>query len=153
MGHNFGIPGYFLVYDWNAGMTTDEGLALALLHDTEVPWSYERMAPVWKLWEDFGVEQARFLGYWQAEGWLREAPPGVTVSLYCKPGGEVLIVAANLTEAPVTGALRLRSPLSDVQDAMSHQRYATEDGALQDTFPPMRVRLYTGRVAKAEGLK
>ncbi|HOS95812.1 MAG TPA: hypothetical protein PLQ54_21065, partial [Armatimonadota bacterium] len=33
MGHNFGIPAYFLVYDWNQGMTTPEGLAISLLHD------------------------------------------------------------------------------------------------------------------------
>jgi len=74
MGHNFGIPAYFLVYDWNQGMTTDEGLALAMLHDTEVPWSYDAMAPVWKAWQDFGVEKARFLPYWGKQDWLAGAP-------------------------------------------------------------------------------
>ncbi len=142
MGHNFGIPAYFLVYDWHQGMTTTEALAISLLHDTEVPWSFEAMAPVWRIWEQFGVEQARFLPYWQPGSWLRAVPRGVKASLYHKPNGEGLLVAANLSETDVSGTLRLKWPIESARDAFTDEPVSVVDGALTARFPSWQPRLF-----------
>lgn len=141
MGHNFGIPAYFLVYDWLRGMTTEEGLALSLLHDTELPWSYEAMAAVYRAWDDFGVDEARFEGYWQERPWLRSAPPGVEVSAYVKPDGEMMLVAVNVTEAPVRGTLALAERLETVRDARTGTAVKVVDGAIETEFRPWTLNL------------
>lgn len=141
MGHNFGIPAYFLVYDWHGGMTSTEGLALALLHDTELPWSFDAMTPVWKAWEEFGVRQARFLPYWQARDWLQSAPKGVTVSAYAKDDGEMLLVAVNTTEEPVEGPLRLRGNVLQARDILKREPVPVQAGAIQGRFTPWETNL------------
>ncbi|MCC6443212.1 MAG: hypothetical protein IT210_07120 [Armatimonadetes bacterium] len=142
MGHNFGLPAYFLVYNWNQGITTTEAMALCLLHDTELPWSYEAMAPVWKLWEDFKIEKARFLPYWNAQGWLLNAPPGVRASAYVKPDGEALAVASNLSEQAVTGTLRFKWSVLSAKEALTGQTVPSPGGRIEDRFPSYRARLY-----------
>ncbi len=141
MGHNFGIPAYFLVYDWLRGMTTEEGLALSLLHDTEVPWSYEGMAPVYRAWDDFGADDARFEGYWQERPWLRSTPPGVEVSAYVRPDGEMMLVAVNVTEEPVRGTLALTERVESVRDARTGAAVPVADGAIQTEFRPWTLNL------------
>jgi len=151
MGRNFGLPAYFLVYDWNAGMTTDEGLAIALLHDTEVPWSFEAMAPIWNLWSRFGVSSAQFMPYWKPVSWLAGAPQGVLSSMYLRPDGEALIVASNLSEKPTSGPLRLRRPVLMARDALTSRAVKVVDGAIEDTFPVWKARLYWATLAPDAG--
>ncbi|HQK94511.1 MAG TPA: DUF6067 family protein, partial [Armatimonadota bacterium] len=151
MGHNFGIPAYFLVYDWNQGMTTPEGLAISLLHDTEVPWSVDAMAPVWDLWSRFGVAEAHFLPYWKSSEWLQAAPEGVEVSAYLKPDGNVLIVAANLSEQPVRGWLRLRGTLSEATHALTGDAVTVANGGIVDDFPVWSARLYLAKLHQRGG--
>ncbi len=141
MGHNFGIPAYFLVYDWHGGMTTPEGLALSLLHDAELPWSFEAMAPVWRAWDEFGADDARFQGYWGNEEWLVAAPEGVRVSAYLKASGERLLVAANTKEVPVDGTLRLGNPIAAARDVLADEPMTVAEGAIQGRFEPWRVHL------------
>lgn len=141
MGHNFGIPAYFLVYDWLRGMTTEEALALSLLHDTEVPWSYAGMTPVYRAWDDFGVDEARFEGYWQERAWLRSAPPGVEVSAYIKPGGEMMLVAVNVTEEPVSGTLELSEAIVTARDARKGTVVPVVAGSIVAEFRPWTLNL------------
>jgi len=141
MGRNFGIPAQSLSYEWQGkGFTTQECLAISLLHDVEEPWAYDAMSPVWKAWDDFGVDQAEFLPYWKTWGW--QAPEGVKVSAYAHPNGQMLAVAANLTDKAVRGALRLNSPVTSATDAFSGAAVAVADGAISDTFPVWRVKMY-----------
>jgi len=141
MGHNFGIPAYFLVYDWHGGMTTPEGLALSLLHDTELPWSFEAMAPVRRVWDEFGVDGAEFSGYWRNGTWLQQAPAGVEVSAYLEPNGEKLLVAVNVTEEPVAGAIRLSTPVAEARDTLQDEAMEVEGGAIVGQFAPWSLRL------------
>jgi len=145
MGHNFGIPAYFLVYDWNQGMTTPEGLAISLIHDAEVPWSLEAMAPIWKLWKAFQVEKARFIPYWKSKGWLLEAPPGVKVSGYLKPNGEALIVASNLGGKEVGGELKLKMKILAAKEALTGRPVPVSDGVIHDQFPAWQSRLFLAK--------
>jgi hypothetical protein len=142
MGHNYGLPAYFLAYDGGGGLSTEEALALSLLHDTELPWSYTAMAPVWKAWDDFGVDTARFSGYWGKREWLVSAPEGVKVSAYLKPGGEMLVVAVNVGETPVEGTLRLRAKVLEARDARTGRPATISAGAITGRFGPGVLNLW-----------
>ena len=143
MGHNFGIPAYFLTYDWNGGMTSKEGLALSLLHDTELPWAMDDMVPVWKAWKEFHVEQARFLPYWgDTKGWLVGAPKGVLVSAYVKPNGEKLVVVVNTTETDIEGVVRLKGRVEAASDALTGAKVAVRNGAMAGKLAPWRLNLW-----------
>ncbi len=142
MGHNFGVPAYFLVYDWNQGMTTPEGMAVSLLHDTELPWSYEAMAPVREAWADLGVATTQFLPYWRASEWLAEAPAGVRASAWVRADGQALLVAANLGEQPSRGVLRLHRQISAAREVLGRREVTPVGGAIDDLFPVWETRLY-----------
>jgi hypothetical protein len=131
------------VYDWHGGMTTPEGLALSLLHDTELPWSFEAMAPVWRAWDEFGVDEARFQGYWDNAEWLASAPEGVEVSAYLRPDGARMLVVVNTTEATVEGAIRLREPVTSATDVLGLAKSPLEvaGGAVSGRFEPWRLNL------------
>ena len=136
-----GLPAYFLVYDWLGGMTSPEGLALSLLHDTELPWSYEAMAPVWRAWDAFGADDARFQGYWDNREWLATAPEGVQVSSYLRANGARLLVVVNTTEAPVEGTVRLTNPIATARDMLGDEPVTVAQGAIQGRFEPWRLSL------------
>jgi len=141
MGHNFGLPAYYLVYDWLAGMTSAEGIALSVLHDTELPWSFEAMAPVWRVWDEFGADDADFQGYWENADWLAEAPEGVEVSAYVKPNGEKLLVVVNTNEEPVEGIVRLKTLVAEARDALEDTAVTVRDGAIEGRFASWRLNL------------
>jgi len=149
MGHNFGIPAQSLSYGWNGkGLTVQECLAISLLHDVEEPWAHDVMPTVWKAWDDFGVKKAEFLPYWKAWGW--QAPEGVKVSAYLKPDGQMLVVAANLNEKEIRGTLRLKAPVKTAIEAFSGSAVTVEDGAITDTFPVWKAKMYRLQLENAE---
>jgi len=144
MGRNFGVPALTLSYytqNGGKGLTEQEMLAISLLHDAEVPWSLDAQAPVWKVWDSFGMENTQFLPYWKAWGW--QAPDGMKVSAYSKTGSnEMLVVAANLSEQEVRGTLGLQRPIESAVDALTGKPVAVENGAITDTFPVWQARMY-----------
>jgi len=144
MGSNFGVPAQSLSYynlNGGKGLNQQEMMAISLLHDTETPWNLEAMAPVWKIWDAFGMEDTKFLPYWKEWGW--NAPDGVKVSAYSKPNSnEILVVAANLTEQEITGNLGLNRPIQSAVDAFTGKSVTVKDGKLVDTFPVWQVKIY-----------
>lgn len=142
MGHNFGIPAMDLSYGWlGTGTTADEMIAISLLHDAEVPWNYDFMAPIWKAWDKFGMTNTQFLPYWKDWGW--KAPDGVKVSAYSKPDGKkMLIVAANLSELAVEGSISLDQPIISATDAFTGKAVTVENGKIVDKFPIWLARMY-----------
>jgi len=142
MGHNFGIPAQALSYEYlGKGPTVNEMLAISLIHDTELPWNFDFMAPIWKAWDSFGMADAKFLPYWKPWGW--QAPDGVKVSAYAKPGGkEMLVVASNLSEAQVQGSLSLPQPVTVANNALDGSAVSVQDGKIVDTFPVWQARMY-----------
>ena len=108
-GSRLGVPCEFLAYE-KPGWSYDDALAITLLHDVMVRpagfVSIPRLAPVWKTLDDFGLEDATFLPYW--ENGIKVSPESVKVSAYRKTDGRTLYVVSNLSpDQSVTAEVKL----------------------------------------------
>ncbi|MDR2138236.1 MAG: DUF6067 family protein [Tannerella sp.] len=54
-------------------------------------------APVWQLWQSFGIEEARMMGYWEPDCPVATGHPEVKATAYVRPG-KTLIAIGNFGE-------------------------------------------------------
>jgi len=146
MGHNFGIPALFLVYNWGAGMIDSEGFAISLLHDTELGWDQNYTVKMWKLWKDFRPEKARFMPHWKPSNFA--APDSVKVSYYIKPNGDAVIIAVNTGKTDVSGSVGVIGKIISAKDAFDGTGVVVESGKITDTFLPWKAKVYRAKVIK-----
>jgi len=57
-------------------------------------------APVWKAWDDYGIEGAEFVPYWQNSPLVTSSHPDVIVSFYRKSGSVLIAAATPKRERP-----------------------------------------------------
>ncbi|NQT20627.1 MAG: hypothetical protein HQ592_13045 [Planctomycetes bacterium] len=154
MGHNFGVPAEFLVYEKPPGWTFEHALAVSLLHDVRVRpcWDtgaqLEAVSKIWQAMTDFGVGEAEWHPYWRNQQFLAVQPESVKSSFYVK-GRRALLVVSNLSAEKAVeahlevnaGALGLATRLSSARDAVTGEKVALEAGGPRLDLPPMRARL------------
>jgi len=143
MGRNFGIAAQCFSYeetDPNKGLTREEMLTLALLHDTAYVWDMEVATLQWKVMDDFGMKDATFMPYWKDYGF--KAPEGVYISAYSKPNGDMLVFAANLTEKDITGKINLGNNVKEIKEYLNGTGARVTNGEIEDTFPVYKARGY-----------
>lgn len=115
MGKQWGLRAEFLNYE-KRPFTMQESLAFVLLHDMYVRASgtgehLELVSAVWKAFDDFGTDRARWLPYWSQTA-ARPEVEGTYCSAYVRPGKGALLVVSNLTGSPTALRLKLdRAPL------------------------------------------
>ena len=68
-----------------------------------MPWSGDPRA-VWKVWDEFGIADARFVGYWDAACPVKTGRQDILATAYVRPGRTLLAVAS---WAPQAAAVRL----------------------------------------------
>ncbi|MCX5771974.1 MAG: DUF6067 family protein [Candidatus Hydrogenedentes bacterium] len=56
--------------------------------------------PIWRVWDDFGIAEAKMLGYWDTQCPVRTSRKDVLVTAYVKPG-ETLLAIASWAESDV----------------------------------------------------
>jgi hypothetical protein len=49
-------------------------------------------APIWKLWEEFGIEDAQMVGYWDAACPVKTNHPNVKATAYIRPGKTLIFI-------------------------------------------------------------
>ncbi len=57
------------------------------------PWSGDP-SPIWKLWDDFGMADARMFGYWNEQSPVKTNNPNIQTTVYTH-GNKALVVLAN----------------------------------------------------------
>jgi hypothetical protein len=129
MGQQFGVRGEFLPNRH----TTDQALAISLVHDTATrgqPFQVDRaLAP-------YEGSDTRFIGYWESSALYSVEPPQVLASLYLRPH-RALLVLGSQTEAGVNVRARLAPLLARlpagtvVRDAMSGETLPVEEGSVR----------------------
>jgi hypothetical protein len=65
-----------------------------------LPWSGQNPARIWKTWDEFGIEDARMIGYWSAECPVKTDRPDVLATAYVKEE-RALISLASWANEPV----------------------------------------------------
>ena len=57
-------------------------------------WRWHNKAQaIWKLWHDFGIEEARVIGYWEDQSPVKTTVPGVLSTVYAAPGRTMVVIA------------------------------------------------------------
>lgn len=64
-------------------------------------WGYENAVEMYKLWDDFGIERSRMLGYWHSENPVKTDNPDVLCTVY-KKDGEALACFYNFSKKGVS---------------------------------------------------
>jgi hypothetical protein len=71
-----------------------------------LPWSGQNPARIWKVWDEFGIREARMIGYWSAECPVKTGSADVLATAYVREG-RVLVSLASWANAPVACRLRI----------------------------------------------
>ncbi len=67
-------------------------------------WTPVSPAPVWKLWDEFGIADARMVGYWDEAPAVTADQPGVRATAFVKEG-ETLISVGNFSDRDISARL------------------------------------------------
>jgi hypothetical protein len=158
MGKQWGLAAEFLVYE-KRPFTTEQALAFTMLHDVlvrplDTAERLQLISRIWKARDDFGVEKARWIPYWDASSPARVTPRGMMVSLYSQPGRGALLVVSNLGAAAAAarvnldlGALGLPPNVSAV-DALTGESIPRSRASLSFPLESMGWRLVWVRPRK-----
>jgi hypothetical protein len=93
-------------------------------------------APLWKLWKEFGIEDAQMIGYWDAACPVKTNHPNVKATAYIRPG-KILISIGNFDAKDQTVRLSFDWDKLDVKpsNAVLHAP-AVENFQEERTFRP-----------------
>ena len=115
-GVQFGAPAEILVYNNNL---IQKYMAAALIHGAYLrvltsDYLYlpgadivNAMSQVWKLADNFGIEDAKWLPYWKNAGLVRVSPDVVKVSLYQRPDKGILLFVGNTSSEDSDATIEL----------------------------------------------
>ncbi|MDR2774980.1 MAG: DUF6067 family protein, partial [Tannerella sp.] len=67
-----------------------------------LPWNNRNSIPMWKLWDEFGMKDARMLGYWDTRSPVKTSNDNLPATVYIN-GDKALVVIANWTDIPQNG--------------------------------------------------
>jgi len=152
-GRNFGVPAEFLNYPpcmWK----TDEAFAFALLHDvmarpeSDMGPSLEMAAAVWRAWDKFEVDKAKWFPYWENGKYVKISEPDVKASFYLHHKRKcVLMVVSNFKPGRVDISLRIDLKklglprLGKVVDAISNREIGVCNSKIKLSFDRIGARM------------
>jgi hypothetical protein len=93
-GIPFGLMGEMLQDGGNAWRGMVYGMT------NRLPWSGQNPARLWKVWDEFGIGEARLIGYWSPNCPVKTNSKDVLATVYIKEGA-VLIALASWAAEPV----------------------------------------------------
>lgn len=72
---------------------------------SRLPWS-GNPGPIWKLWDEFGIQHSEMLGYWAPQCPVKTDHQNVLATVYCRPG-KSLVCLASWEKGPVECRLQI----------------------------------------------
>ena len=148
MGYNWGVPADLLYYKLK---NYRQSVALAILHDVPVrpekPADLDAISALWKVRDDFGVKQARWLPYWSNPDVVKVETKDCYVSLFAHPQGRVLAIVSNLSKEKTDVRLslnldKLELPANvSAKDAVSNAALKIQNGEITLNVPAQDYRI------------
>jgi hypothetical protein len=139
MGRQWGVPSEFLVYDGQPYYAKDV-LAYTLLHGVLIRPAgqehLERIAALWKVYDEFPFKDAKLHPYWNNAELLKCQPAGIYATAYERPGDGLLMFVSNLTDHDADARIALRMEqlgwkgVSKVWDALSRESVVVDNGTI-----------------------
>ncbi len=154
MGKNLGLIDQFIAYtNPEIGWTIEKLCALTLIHDV-IPRPRQIGAPtaesmavdldyiekIWRAFDEFGVEDAAWLPYWEQNDVAACETKDAYLSLY--RGARVLGVLSNLATQSQT--VRVRTDKPSVENVLTGEVYAAKDGRIEfvaESYKPYLLAL------------
>ncbi len=87
-GIPFGLMGEMLQDGGNAWRGMIYGMT------NRLPWSGQDPARLWKAWDEFGIEEARMIGYWSPDCPVKTDHKDVLATVYAKDGAALIALAS-----------------------------------------------------------
>ncbi len=118
------------------------------------PSPVPRMSQIWKLEDEFGLQNARWYPYWENAGLISVSPPEVKVSFYLKEDCSLLMHVANLgekeniTQIKFTSSSGLKSKRFEIINAVGSYHVRGRLGGVELRLPPGQSTLLMLRVKK-----
>jgi hypothetical protein len=148
MGYNWGVPADLLYYKLK---NYRQSVALAILHDVPVrpekPADLDAISTLWKVRDEFGVKQARWLPYWSNPDVVKAETKDCYVSLFAHPQGRVLAIVSNLSKEKTDVRLSLNLDKLDLpanvsaKDAVSKAALKIQNGDITINIPAQDYRI------------
>jgi hypothetical protein len=148
MGYNWGVPADLLYYKLK---NYRQSVALAILHDVPVrpekPADLDAISTLWKVRDEFGVKQARWLPYWSNPDVVKAETKDCYASLFAHPQGRVLAIVSNLSKEKTDVRLSLNLDKLDLpanvsaKDAVSKAALKIQTGDITINIPPQDYRI------------
>ena len=154
MGKNLGLIDQFIAYtNPEIGWTIEKLCALTLIHDV-IPRPRQSGAPtvesmavdldyieqIWRAFDEYGVEDAAWLPYWEQNDVAACETKDAYLSLY--RGARVLGVLSNLATQSQT--VRVRTDKPSVENVLTGEVYAAKDGRIEfvaESYKPYLLAL------------
>ncbi len=100
-----------------------------------LPWTSADPRPVWKIWDEFGIDSAKMIGYWQKDCPIRTNNSDILATVYQKEGKSLISVASwsdkpasfsfqfdwQVLEIDPTKAIMIAPEIKDFQQAKTFQ--------------------------------
>ena len=105
----FGLPMFMLVYPNPPIWTFEQGTAVSLLlgvvpKPVDVGVPLEQISRLWRILDNYPVEQAEWRPYWKEQTLLQSSHPDVKMSyFYCESEKRLLVFAVNIANQPING--------------------------------------------------
>lgn len=151
MGRNWGLPAEFLTYAPFA-WTVDEALAFTLIHDVlirpvNVGPMLRKMSEIWKIEDEFGVDNAEWYPYWQNQDLVEVSQEDVKASFYIhQKKKDILLIVSNLGRKTIPASLKFN--LHDLginslmaRDAMTEEEIPIDKSVLKLSLNKISVRI------------
>ncbi len=107
---------------------------------TRLPWTSEKIKadprPVWKIWDEFGIQNAKMVGFWEDEPVVVSSDMNVKVTAYVKQG-KTLLSIGNFSDDTKTVSLKIDFKKLGI-DAENAKLFAPE---IQDFQPAKEWKL------------
>jgi len=101
-----------------------------------LPWSGSNPSRIWKVWDDFGMQDSRMIGYWVDSCPVQTDQKDVVATVYVKKG-KVLVSLASWAKAPVLCRLKIDWKALGLDPAKAKLRApAVVDFQLEAEFAP-----------------
>jgi len=87
--------------------------------------------PIWRLWDDFGIEESRMMGYWTPDCPVRTTRPELKATAYVK-NASMLVAVANWSVLPVQWVPKLALDTIGLDEASARLRAPAVTGLQQE---------------------
>ncbi|MBU5450999.1 hypothetical protein [Acetivibrio sp. MSJd-27] len=145
-GRNIGVPVELLVYEYPPEWTFEKSLPFSLVNGilprpNDVGKPLECMSEIWRILDDFPVEDAEWISYRNRANELGCSHPDVRISYY-KTAQRRLVFIANVGKSIVEDTIIAHTPVIEVYDCLKNSFVNLENSSFEIRLKELGLKIY-----------